>query len=170
MSEKSPESVDETVDQTATDEAKKTEVEQSKPDKGKDYEIYPDDHPLVTALAAHKEREEKLQKRIQEFEEAQMTEDQKVAARLKAAEERAAALEAANDRKDIVIEFGLSKEDAEILDGITDIDAMKRIAARLATPEEPEKRTPKPHPAQMQGGDTPPEDDDAIARQFFGIK
>lgn len=146
----------------------------SEPETGGDEVVkLPDDHPLVKTLEAQKEQIKKLKERTQkldELEQEQMTEAEKAAARLEAAEERAAALEAANDRKDIVIEFGLSKEDAEILDGITDIDAMKRIAARLATPEEPEKRTPKPHPAQMQGGDTPPEDDDAIARQFFGIK
>ena len=146
----------------------------SEPETGGDEVVQlPDDHPLVKTLEAQKEQIRKLKERAQkldELEQEQMTEAEKTAARLKAAEDRAAELEAANGRKDVVIEFGLSKEDAEILEDITDIDAMKRIAERLAAASEPVKRSPKPHPAQMQGGDTPPEDDDAIARQFFGIK
>lgn len=146
----------------------------SEPETGGDEVVkLPDDHPLVKTLEAQKEQIKKLKERTQkldELEQEQMTEAEKAAARLEAAEDRARELEVANSKKDVVIEFGLSKEDAEILEGITDIDAMKRIAARLATATEPVKRSPKPHPAQMQGGDTPPEDDDAIARQFFGIK
>lgn len=70
--------------------------------------------------------------RLAELEQTQMTEAEKVEARVRAAEDKAAALEAANARKDVAIEYGLSKDDAALLEGVTDADTMRRIAERLA--------------------------------------
>ena len=108
--------------------------------------------------------------RLAELEQAQMSESEKAAARVRAAEERAAELEVANSRKDLAIEHRLSSEDAELLEGMTDVDAMRRVAERLARQAEEEAgpRAPKPHPAQREG-DSPAEDKDALARAFFGI-
>lgn len=108
--------------------------------------------------------------RLAELEAERMTEAEKAEARIKAAEERAAELEAANDRKAVAIEHGLSAEDAALLDDLTDTDAMRRLAERLARQAQAEAgpRRPKPHPAQ-QGGDSPMNDKDAQARAFFGI-
>lgn len=96
-----------------------------------------------------------------------MSDAEKSAARIKAAEDRASELEAANDRKDVVIEFGLSVDDAELLDGMTDIEAMKKIAKRLADKQTTHDK--RPHPAQQGNGDTPPDSKDALAREFFGL-
>lgn len=133
----------------------------------------PDDHPLVKTLSAQKEQIKRLKERAQrldEIEQEQMSETEKAEARVKAAEERALELEATNARKDVAIEYRLSPDDVELLDGVTDIDAMKRIAERLAKQSEDDAapRTPKPHPAQ-RGGDAPVESADATARAFFGI-
>lgn len=108
--------------------------------------------------------------RLAEVEQAQMSETEKADARIKAAEERAAELEAANNRKDLAIEHRLSADDAELLEGMTDVDAMRRVAERLArqAQEEAGPRAPKPNPAQRVG-DPPAEDKDALARSFFGI-
>ena len=41
-------------------------------------------------------------------------------------------LKAANDRKDVAIEFKLSAEDAALLSAVTDVEAMRTIADRLS--------------------------------------
>ncbi|WP_152203631.1 hypothetical protein [Georgenia thermotolerans] len=108
--------------------------------------------------------------RLAELEQAQMTEAEKAAARVKAAEERAAQLEAANIRKDVAIQYGLTADDVALLEGVTDADAMRRLAERLARQarEDAAPRSPRPNPAQWEG-DSPAEDKDAVARAFFGI-
>src|SRR5690625_3291777 len=99
-----------------------------------------------------------------------MTEAEKAEARIRAAEDQVAELKAANDRKDVALQYGLSADDAELLEGMTDADAMRRLADRLARQarEDAAPRTPRPNPAQREG-DTPAEDKDALARAFFGI-
>ena len=130
----------------------------------------PNDHPLVKAYEAEKAENQAKSARLAEFEQAQMSEAEKAEARVKAAEDRAAQLEVANSRKDLAIEHRLSSEDAALLEGMTDVDAMRRVAERLARQAEEEAgpRAPKPHPAQREG-DSPAEDKDALARAFFGI-
>lgn len=161
-------------EETKQVEEQREEVAQSEaPERGESLDQLPDDHPLVKTLQAQKEQIKKLKERAQrldEIEQEQMSESEKSEARIRAAEERAAELESANARKDVAITYGLSPEDTELLDGVTDIDAMKRIAERLAKQAEKEAgpRTPKPHPAQRDG-DTPAESQDAVARAFFGI-
>lgn len=130
----------------------------------------PDDHPLVTALEALKEENRVKAEKLAEFEQAQMTEAERAEARVKAAEERAAQLEAANTRKDVAIKYGLSKDDAALLENLTDPDVMDAFAQRLADAAAlaAGPRPPKPHPAQ-RAGDAHAEDKDAVARVFFGI-
>ena len=108
--------------------------------------------------------------KLAELEQAQMTEAEKAEARIRAAEDQVAELKAANDRKDVALQYGLSADDAELLEGMTDADAMRRLADRLARQarEDAAPRTPRPNPAQREG-DTPAEDKDALARAFFGI-
>lgn len=130
----------------------------------------PDDHPLVKAYEAEKAANQAKAARIAEFEQAQMTEAEKAEARVKAAEKRASELEAANARKDVAIDYGLSKDDAALLEGMTDPEAMRRLAERLAqqAAQAAGPRSPKPNPAQRVG-DAPAEDKDAVARAFFGV-
>lgn len=91
---------------------------------------------------------------LAKLREAQMSESERAEARVKAAEERAHELEAANDRKDVAIEYRLSPDDAALLDDLTDPDAMKRLAARLARQAEEEAgpRSPRPDPNQGRNG------------------
>ena len=91
---------------------------------------------------------------LAKLREAQMSESEKAEARVKAAEERARELEAANDRKDVAIEFRLSPEDAALLDDLTDPEAMRRLAGRLARQAEMEAgpRSPRPDPNQGRNG------------------
>ena len=141
-------------------------------------DLFPDEDPQKVREALDNSRKwEKRAKenkaaadRLAEVEQAQMTEAERAEARIKAAEERAAELEAANDRKGVAIEFGLSADDAALLDDLTDTDAMRRLAERLARQAQAEAgpRRPKPNPAQ-QGGDSPISDKDAQARAFFGL-
>jgi len=130
----------------------------------------PDDHPLVKTLAAQKAELKAKSERLAQFEQAQMTETERAEARVRAAEERAAALEAANARKDVAIQYGLSADDVALLEGVTDPEAMTRLAERLARQarEDAGPRTPKPNPAQRVG-DAPAEDKEAVARAFFGF-
>lgn len=130
----------------------------------------PEDHPLVRAYNAQKEEIKSLKGNLAAYEQAQMTETERAEARVKAAEERAAQLESANARKDVAIEYGLSADDAALLESLTDVDAMRRLADRLARQarEDAAPRTPKPNPAQRVG-DAPAEDKEALARAFFGI-
>jgi len=72
-------------------------------------------------------------KRLAEIEEAQKSEAEKVAERLAKAERAAAEAEARALRREIALEHGLSKEDAALLDAVSDEDAMRRLAERLAS-------------------------------------
>lgn len=65
-------------------------------------------------------------------EEASKTEAEKVADRLAEFEKRTADAESRAMRRDVAIEFHLTKEDASLLDAITDEDAMRSLAQRLA--------------------------------------
>ena len=91
--------------------------------------------------------------RLAEIEEANKTEAQKAAERLAAAEKEAAEAKATVLRRDIALEFKLSKDDAALLDKITDEDAMRSLAERLKPSDEPAgARPPKPDPNQGRSG------------------
>lgn len=83
-------------------------------------------------------------KRLAEIEEANKSEAQKASERTAAAETRALEAEAKVLRRDVAIEHKLTAEDAALLDTITDEDAMRRLAARLAGAES-DKRKQGPH-------------------------
>lgn len=118
----------------------------------------PDDHPLVTTLAAQKEQIRELKERTQrldDLEQANLTEQERVEARVKAAEDRAAALEVRNNIAEVAIEYGLSKDDAGLLQGVSDIETMRQIAERLS-----ERRPNRNHYVPAEGTGTPPEPDE----------
>lgn len=71
-------------------------------------------------------------KRLAEIEEAQKSEAERVAERIAKAEQATRDAEARALRREIALEHGLSKEDAVLLDAVSDEDAMRRLAARLA--------------------------------------
>lgn len=74
------------------------------------------------------------------IKESQKSESERTAERLAAAEQRAAEAEARALRREIALDplgdgkHVLSPKDAALLDAITDEDAMRAFAARLATP------------------------------------
>ena len=95
----------------------------------------PDDHPLVTALAAQKEEIKALKEkaaRLDQLEEAQKSAEEKAAEREAAALQRAADAEAKALRREVALENNLSRDDAALLDTVTDEDAMRTLATRLA--------------------------------------
>lgn len=96
----------------------------------------PDDHPLVKTLAAQKEQIRALKERTQrldQIEESQKTEAEKAAERLSEAERRASEAEARALRREVALDHKLTADDAALLDTITDEDAMRALASRLAT-------------------------------------
>ena len=70
--------------------------------------------------------------KLAELEQAQMSEAERAAAKVKAAEDRAAELEARNNIAEVALDYGLSKDDAQLLKGVSDIETMRQIAERLA--------------------------------------
>lgn len=83
--------------------------------------------------------------------ENQMTEAEKAEARVKTAEERVRDLEAANARKDVAIEHRLDPDDAELLNDLTDVDAMRRLASRLQAAANDAAGPHSPRPDKNQG-------------------
>lgn len=88
----------------------------------------PDDHPLVTALATLKAEN----KALKGAADSGKSEAERVADRLAEVEKQYAQAEARANRRDVALEFRLSKEDAGLLDAITDEKAMRSLAERLA--------------------------------------
>jgi len=106
--------------------------------------------------------------KLAEIEEATKTEAQKAAERLAAAEAKAAEAEARALRRDVAIEHRLSKEDAALLDGVTDEGAMRRLAQRLSAAESGSK---KPNHYVPREGASPPateSDERSAVRTLFG--
>lgn len=103
----------------------------------------PDDHPLVRTLAEQKKAIKDLKAkaaRLDEIEESQKSEAEKTADRLAKAEKRAADAEARVLRREIALEHELDKDDAALLDALTDEDAMRKFAERLAAAKTDKKK------------------------------
>ena len=73
-------------------------------------------------------------KRLAEIENAQKSEAQRAAERIAEAERKATEAESRALRREVALAHKLTPEDAALLDTITDEDAMRAFAARLATP------------------------------------
>ena len=63
---------------------------------------------------------------------AAATDADKATSELANLKQQMAELKAANDRKDVAIEFKLSADDAALLSAVTDVEAMRTIADRLS--------------------------------------
>lgn len=136
----------------------------------------PDDHPLVKAYAAQKDEIKALRGRsekLAEIEDANKTEIQRATEAATAAEQRAAEAEARALRREVALEVGLSKDDAAYLDALTDEDAMRALATRLAAAAT--QKAPQPivrpgfHMDQTGRESTAQPNSDEIARAFLGI-
>ena len=95
-------------------------------------------------------------------EEASKTEAEKVAERLAEVEKRATDAEARATRRDVALEFRLSKTDAGLLDAITDEKAMRSLAERLSS-ESDKKRNHVPR----EGTNPEPKSDERRAFADF---
>lgn len=126
---------EQTAEATAT-ETEGTETEQQKPTETVEF---------WKQKAREQEKRAKenadAAKRLSEFEEAQKSEAEKAADRTAKAEQRAAEAEARALRREVALEHKLSKDDADLLDSLTDEDAMRRLAERLALASEDKRKT-----------------------------
>lgn len=127
-----------TAETTETEATASTTAEQQS-----DPATLPDDHPLVKTLAEQKKAIRDLKARaakLDEIEEAQKSEAEKAAGRLAKAEQRAVEAEAKALRREIALEHSLTREDADLLDSLTDEAAMRRLAERLAAANEDKRK------------------------------
>jgi hypothetical protein len=132
-----------TAEATATEsEATNTEQSETKPTETVDF---------WKQKAREQEKRAKenadAAKRLAEIEEAQKSEADKATERLTKAEQRAAEAEARVLRREVALDPAgdgslapLSKEHADLLDALTDEDAMRRIAGALATASEDKRK------------------------------
>lgn len=137
----------------------------------------PDDHPLVKAYAAQKDEIKALRGRsekLAEIEDANKTEIQRATEAATAAEQRAVEAEARALRREVALEVGLSKDDAAYLDALTDEDAMRALAGRLAAAADLKQESqvpPRPgfHMDQTGRESTAQPNSDELARSILGI-
>ena len=128
-----------------TETEQKTEQEQAKPTETVDF---------WKQKAREQEKRAKenadAAKRLAEIEEAQKSESEKAAEKAAKAEQRAADAEAKALRREIALDHKLSKDDAELLDALTDEDAMRRLAERLAVASEDKRKNGNRNPREGQ--------------------
>lgn len=126
--------------------------ETPKPDPEQQPTQLPDDHPLVRTLAEQKKTIRDLRTKAQkldELEEAQKSEQQRMQDRLDAAEKKAADLEVQNLKAEIAAEKGLTLKQANRLVGSTrdeledDADELLSVIGEAGKP-----RPPKSDPNQ----------------------
>ena len=108
------------------------------------------------------------QKRLAEIEEANKTEVQKAADRLKAAETEAIEARREASRYKIASEFNLSLDDAAALEHVATEDGMRLVAQRLAGVEKDRKKQGNHVPREGTTSTAPEGDDRETVRRLFG--
>lgn len=106
-------------------------------------------------------------KRLAEIEEAQKTVEEKTAERLAKAEQTARDAEARALRREVALEHKLSKDDAALLDAVTDEAAMRALAVRLGG----DVGKKKPNHVPREGNNSRPPgstDEREFVRGLFG--
>lgn len=106
-------------------------------------------------------------KRLADYEEAQKSEAEKAADRLAKAEQRAVEAEARALRREVALEHKLSKDDADLLDDLTDEAAMRRLAERLAKASEDRRKNGNHVPRE---GETPSRTTDSKREFLRGLR
>lgn len=148
----------ETAEAAATEPEATTETTESKPTETVDF---------WKQKAREQEKRAKdnasAAQRLAELEDAQKSESDKAAERLSLAEQRATEAEAKALRREVALEHKLSKDDADLLDALTDEDAMRRFAERLANASEDKRKT---HVVPGEGKTPPIAPGDADRRAF----
>ena len=154
-----------TAEATATESEATTEPNETKPTETVDF---------WKQKAREQEKRAKenadAAKRLAEFEESQKSEAQKAADRTAQAEKRAAEAEARAVRREIALDYKLTKDDAELLDTMTDEDAMRRLAERLAAASEDKRKHNNVSPREGNNPTGNPANDEErqFARNLFG--
>lgn len=106
--------------------------------------------------------------RLSEIEEASKSEAEKAAERLTKAEQRAAEAEARALRREVALDHRLSKDDAGLLDGMTDEDAMRRLAERLSQQEADRTKNGNRVPREGANPSAPEDKSRTVVRDLFG--
>lgn len=107
-------------------------------------------------------------KRLAEIEEAGKSEADKAAERVAEAERRAAEAEARVLRREIALEHKLDKDDAALLDALTDEDAMRSLAKRLAAPATGKNYVPREGTSSTKTTTSGTADEREFVRDLFG--
>lgn len=149
----------------STDKATAPSPEPSTPDQGNPARL-PDDHPLVTAFEAQKAKNADLATKLKEFEDAQLSDAERLNNDLASATERANAAEAELNRLRIAVKHGIADDDLDLLGtgSADEIEARaKRISALRGQQAEQETR----RPVGSLGSQTePPADPDSWLRSL----
>lgn len=115
---------------------------------------------LMAELLAERDARRKAEAKVKEFEEANQSEAEKVAARAEAAEKALAEMTAKAARLEVVTELGVPSDLAEFLTG-SDPESLRAQAEKLmaATAANKAPRAPQPDPSQgaKPGGSTAPQ-------------
>lgn len=106
--------------------------------------------------------------KLDEIEEATKTEAEKAAEQLTAAEKRAAEAEARALRREVALEHQLGKDDAALLDSLTDEDAMRALAARLGAAAGKKSNYVPREGSNPSAGKNGASDEREFARSLFG--
>lgn len=106
--------------------------------------------------------------RLKALEDEKKSTEQRAAEREAAAEKRAVDAEARAARRDIALEYGLSKDDAGLLDHLTDEGAMRAVAGRLSAQASEQIKNGNYAPTEGRTPPPPtPDEKTAFARQLF---
>lgn len=101
----------------------------------------PDDHPLVTALSSKKSELAEAKSRLQEYEDANKTEMERLSDALTASESKVTSTESELARLKAAVKFGIAEDDLDLLGAGTPAEIEQRaekLAARFAaSPEVP---------------------------------
>lgn len=106
--------------------------------------------------------------RLAEIEEASKSEADKVTERLAKAEKAVQEAEARALRREIALDHKLSKDDAALLDAITDEDAMRLLAGRLGQQVEDRKKNGNHVPREGSNPAASSSTDASFARDLLG--
>lgn len=110
------------------------------------------------ANADAKKELDRIRREAMTEDERRKAEDDERTNALAEAVKRASEAEAALARSEVVIEFGLSKEDAEALAGVTDPASLRVLAERLSGRSSSEGLRPNPSQGRQKTGPLSPRD------------
>lgn len=127
----------------------------------------PDDHPLVTALAAVKSELADTRSKLKTFEDANKSEIDKATEQVATQTDRAEKAEARAARFEAAVKYSLTADDLELLDGVP-ADKVDERAKKLAERLGDRKKNNNVVPKEGATTTTAPTDERTFVREFFG--